>query len=157
MFRYLLVPHSFVATYLNLAHTSISADSPSGKTPQVERCENMLACFHIRAEDVSANNQQLSSFCVFPGSGVQGCCSSLCCASACVGSPDKSASLLLPYGKARLRISVPYHAVSVQHRLPFSALPFRIREHLRGRYKEAQVLPFRPCSLRHTRKFRQHS
>jgi len=111
MFRYLLVPHSFVATYLNLAHTSISADSPSGKTPQGERCENMLACFHIRAEDVSANSPQPSSFCVSPGSGVQGCCSSLCYASVHVGSRDKSAFLSRPCGKARRQTSAPYHAV----------------------------------------------
>ena len=36
MFRYLLVPHSFVAMYLSLAQTSIKADAPSGKTPQGE-------------------------------------------------------------------------------------------------------------------------
>ena len=123
MFRYLLVPHSFVATYLNLAHTSIRADSPSGKTPQGERCENMLACFHIRAEDVSANSPQPVSFCVFPGSGVQGCCLSLCCASARAGSRDMSASRLRPCGKAWRLISGPCHAVSVPHRRPFSASP----------------------------------
>lgn len=49
---------SFEATCLSLVQTSIRADSPSGKTPQGERCENMLACFHIRAEDVSASNPQ---------------------------------------------------------------------------------------------------
>ncbi len=33
MFRYFLVPHSFVAMYLSLAQTSIKADAPSGKQP----------------------------------------------------------------------------------------------------------------------------
>jgi len=108
MFRYLLVPHSFVATYLSLAQTSIRADSPSGKTQQVERCENMLACFHIRAEDVSVNSPQPSSFCESLGSGVQGCCSSLCCASVRAGSRDKSASPPRPCGKARRQTSAPY-------------------------------------------------
>ena len=113
IFRYLLVPHSFVVTYLSLAHTSIRADSPFGKTPQGERCENMLACFHIRTEDVSANSPQPVFFCVFPGSGVQGCCLSLCCANARAGSRGWSASQLRPCGNALRLNSPPCHAVSV--------------------------------------------
>ena len=58
---------------------------------------------------------QTSSFCVSLGSGVQGCCLSLCYASARSESQDWSASPPRPCGKDRLRIAVPYHAIDFKN------------------------------------------